>query len=301
MNNLMMSRKPGLLRVIETRTEPFDAGIEQALVRSLDFRLYEAATTFRRGAHTTGWRKLPFAVFTYGLSAGFNCVLRDGVTLRAYRGEAFLLPSGVEHRMDVEREKGERATWMHAVFTIHEGIDVLSLVDLPYVLPHKVAHAAMLLCRDLIALYYDPPEGMLPLQLMARKKRAVYAFLDTVLTVATPRANYGRVMEASQRVAPALQMIQDVFNEPLTHARLAAAVHLSPSRFHEVFREATGLTPIQYLLRRRLRAAQAMLLRGDDTLATIAERCGFADAFHLSRTFKRHFGESPRAFRAARG
>jgi len=46
----------------------------------------------------------------------------------------------------------------------------------------------------------------------------------------------------------------------------------------------------------RIEAAKAMLLRGSMTLDQISAKTGFADAFHLSRTFKKHEGCSPRAF-----
>ena len=51
---------------------------------------------------------------------------------------------------------------------------------------------------------------------------------------------------------------------------------------------------------RRLEHARQELASGDETISSIAARWGFADASHLSRSFKWAYGMSPRDYRAAR-
>ena len=51
---------------------------------------------------------------------------------------------------------------------------------------------------------------------------------------------------------------------------------------------------------RRLDHARQELASSDETISSIAARWGFADASHLSRSFKCAFGMSPRDYRAAR-
>jgi len=79
-------------------------------------------------------------------------------------------------------------------------------------------------------------------------------------------------------------------------ADVAEHVGLSESGLHHAYRRVTGQTPMAALRTMRLEAARALLLRGVSTLETIAAQTGFADAFHLSKSFKRHFGVSPRAY-----
>lgn len=76
------------------------------------------------------------------------------------------------------------------------------------------------------------------------------------------------------------------------HRRLAALAHLSPSRFAERFRVETGMPVRNYLLWRRLLAAVGALERGA-SVTDAAHGCGFADAAHLSRSFRRVFGAAP--------
>jgi AraC-like DNA-binding protein len=69
------------------------------------------------------------------------------------------------------------------------------------------------------------------------------------------------------------------------------------SYFRRVFKEQTGLSPWQYHLQSRLGQARRWIASSDLTLDEVAERSGFASAFHLSNAFKKTFGESPGALR----
>jgi transcriptional regulator GlxA family with amidase domain len=80
-------------------------------------------------------------------------------------------------------------------------------------------------------------------------------------------------------------------------AELAQRVGLHPHSFSEAFRRHYGRTPGQFLRELRLSRAQALLASTEDSLDTIAEACGLADAAHLSHLFKKHFGSSPGKWR----
>jgi AraC family transcriptional regulator len=93
--------------------------------------------------------------------------------------------------------------------------------------------------------------------------------------------------------------IHDELADDLRLADLAAAVPLSPHHFSRAFRETTGLTPHRYLMRCRAEAGRALLARTRLGLDEIARRTGFSDGAHLARQFRRQFGVTPGAFRAA--
>jgi len=78
---------------------------------------------------------------------------------------------------------------------------------------------------------------------------------------------------------------------------LAACVGLSESALSHAYRRIAGRTPMAALRAFRVEAAKLHLIRGRLTLEAIAGLTGFADAFHLSRTFKTITGMTPREFR----
>ena len=97
---------------------------------------------------------------------------------------------------------------------------------------------------------------------------------------------------ADPRLKRALDALEAEPLAPWTHRSLAERAHLSPSRFQVLFREATGLPVRNYLLWRRLLEAAARLQAGEAVTA-VAHATGFADAAHLSRSFRRIIGAAP--------
>jgi AraC-like DNA-binding protein/mannose-6-phosphate isomerase-like protein (cupin superfamily) len=84
-----------------------------------------------------------------------------------------------------------------------------------------------------------------------------------------------------------------------TVADLAGEVAYSRSTFALRFRHAVGASPMRYLTHTRLNHAAALLVRTDAPLGEVSRRCGYANEFSFSRAFKRAFGVSPGAYRAA--
>lgn len=97
---------------------------------------------------------------------------------------------------------------------------------------------------------------------------------------------------ADARLKRALDALEADPLAPWTHRSLADRAHLSPSRFQVLFRDATGLPVRNYLLWRRLLEATARLQAGEAVTAA-AHAAGFADAAHLSRSFRRIIGAAP--------
>ena len=85
--------------------------------------------------------------------------------------------------------------------------------------------------------------------------------------------------------------------EKVTLAQLVAYMGYSRSRFFNLFREHTGLSPLDWLNRHRIRMAQKLLATGDTTIAEAAHQVGFAELPFFFRLFRRHAGCSPAAYR----
>lgn len=80
---------------------------------------------------------------------------------------------------------------------------------------------------------------------------------------------------------------------------LAKECRLSPSHFTRAFRRSTGLTPLQWLMCRRIEVAFGHLQAGYLTLAEVAIESGFADQSHFTRVFTKLTGISPARWRRA--
>jgi AraC-like DNA-binding protein len=98
-----------------------------------------------------------------------------------------------------------------------------------------------------------------------------------------------------RRLARAIDYAETHIAAALTVGELAGAAAMSPSAFSRAFSAATGEMPWAFIRRRRLERAGEQLTRTDDTLMQIAADCGFADASHLARCWKRAHGTTPRS------
>jgi AraC family transcriptional regulator of arabinose operon len=95
------------------------------------------------------------------------------------------------------------------------------------------------------------------------------------------------------RIRSTIATIQQRFDRPLPVAALAAAVHLSPSRFSHLFPRDVGLSPGQYIKAVRMAAAQRLLEGSFLTVKEVMAQVGFSDPSHFVRDFKQHHGIRP--------
>ena len=87
--------------------------------------------------------------------------------------------------------------------------------------------------------------------------------------------------------------------EPLGVDDLAHAAGLSRAHFSRQFRAAFGESPHTYLLTRRMERAAALLRNTDRSVADICLSVGLQSIGSFTTSFKRTYGASPTAYRAA--
>lgn len=98
--------------------------------------------------------------------------------------------------------------------------------------------------------------------------------------------------------AQALRYIWDNLANRLSVARVADVAAISPRGLHKAFVQRLGRTPIEEITRARLQRAQELLRGGEDKMAVVARKSGFASGRNLFRVFRAAFGETPTDYRA---
>lgn len=97
-----------------------------------------------------------------------------------------------------------------------------------------------------------------------------------------------------------LKLVTDYINDYLERelglSELSAIAQLSQYHFCRAFKQATGLSPHQYLIQQRVERAKQLLTQGEMMIAEVAIACGFTHQSHLNRHFKRLTGITPKQF-----
>lgn len=108
-------------------------------------------------------------------------------------------------------------------------------------------------------------------------------------------------LEYRNHLHPGVHQVQNWLAEHAMSAvslpLLAQIANMSVRSFSRAFKQATGLTPMQYQQRLRLELAATLLQNSDLSIEMIAARCGFDDARHFRRLWQRYFGATPSATR----
>ena len=105
---------------------------------------------------------------------------------------------------------------------------------------------------------------------------------------------------ADDRISRAIAHLHRAYNQPLRVEEIALRAHLSESRFRRLFRQRTGLPPMEYLTRLRLSHAGELMAETSLSVAEIARAVGYEDPLYFSRLFRQKTGASPTEFRERR-
>lgn len=134
--------------------------------------------------------------------------------------------------------------------------------------------------------FCDLLEGMLQVH------RNIYQEIEKL-----PPVRYSTRVEIYRRLHRAKDFIDSNFKENIGLMEMADIASLSRYHFLRLFKTAFEETPHQYLIRKRLDAAQNLLLSTNMSITQICFEVGFESLSSINRLFSQHVGQSPRNFR----
>lgn len=118
----------------------------------------------------------------------------------------------------------------------------------------------------------------------------VYNLLHTVSEI-------NRNATDSDEVIAAIKYINENFRDPISLDELSEYVHLSKFYFAHKFKEVTGQSPTEYIIRTRINQAKSLLVQTNMSIDDIAYEVGYSSGNSFSNVFTAKEGCSPRAFR----
>lgn len=153
------------------------------------------------------------------------------------------------------------------------------------------------LMMQIVETYFSSP-GMWELKIYSTLFE-VYSTIgqDYYASKANFSTSYGPGRKANyEKFAALLHDIDEHYGEDITLEQAAESVGFSKYHFTRLFKEYTGTTFLDYLMNKRIQAAQK-LLSTDESITSIAFRTGFNNLTSFNRSFKKYTGLSPSRYR----
>lgn len=104
-------------------------------------------------------------------------------------------------------------------------------------------------------------------------------------------------VKKSDRMARLNLFIQHNLDQPVELSKLASVTGLSLSHFKSWFKEETGTTPLDYVLRFKIEQAQQLLRKKEIAITSIAFETGFQNSQYFASVFRKFTGMSPSEYR----
>ncbi len=228
----------------------------------------------------------------YYIKKGYGYIRTYGREYRLVPGHAYLVPPRGDFAYGCTKDL--QIWWFHFTATILSCIDLFD--HLPYdveVVPDDVVFFEKRLLRVIELHASEKISEQLEYSGILLQFLSMF-FHDPAENSLT------RNQETRTRLLPALKYIDEHIGECIAIGTLAKLANYEKTHFSTVFSSLLGTPPLRYIIRKRIEQAQLMLRRSDVKLDALAERLGFSDAFHLSKTFKRVTGLSPSEYRTMR-
>jgi len=232
---------------------------------------------------TLGWHEHPHAYLSF-VGRGSYTERLPGLTSECGATTLLLHPAGERH-----------ANLFHG-----EGVSLLRLeatgsrlLDLPMRCPSPSGsggEASRSLCRRLLDELHAPDDvTSIALQGLA---------LELVAQLA--RARSGPGVRGPGWLETVDELLRQSFHERLSLAAIAAIAGVHPVHLAKTYRHHRDRTIGERIRELRLEHACRLLATTRQSIAEIAQRCGFADQSHLGRLMRRRMGVSPLRYRAQR-
>jgi AraC-like DNA-binding protein/mannose-6-phosphate isomerase-like protein (cupin superfamily) len=95
----------------------------------------------------------------------------------------------------------------------------------------------------------------------------------------------------------AIQYLSLQFTQTISIEHLSNMLGYHRTHLCKLFKQTTGLSPMQYLLKIRMQRASELLLTSTYPIEQVASSVGYSDALYFSRKFRQWHGQSPTEYR----
>lgn len=121
--------------------------------------------------------------------------------------------------------------------------------------------------------------------------------LEAILMAREQQVAPRREASPAEIVNSVVIYLQDNYDKQIDFTHIAGTQAVSAPYLSRIFHEQVGVSPSRYLAEYRMQQAKKLLRDTRLSIREVAERVGYTDQFHFSKSFKNAVGLSPAQFR----
>ncbi|MCI8359709.1 MAG: AraC family transcriptional regulator [Clostridiales bacterium] len=223
-------------------------------------------------------------------------IVIDGRRYSLTTGDLIVVNPGLSHA-----ERSDPQSPLHLIFLGVDGLEIdgmgrnqlIHAEHSPIIQPNKYRYKLESYFSDLIAetlnqveYYSEISHGLVT---------ALVVLILRILHVSGQPSDGGMSEECRKIKA----YIDTHYTSDITLESLSEAAYISKHHLAHIFKQQAGVSPIRYLIERRIERAKSLLAETDMPIQEVAGMVGYADNVYFSQIFKRITGQSPSAFRRA--
>lgn len=262
----------------------------------LDLRPYQFGWEECRPLHSFGPFVRNHYLFHYIIS-GYGTLYSHAVNgeiteYRLGKNQGFLICPGQINLYTADEKQPWKYVWLEfdgmraKEFLLRAGLEQ----DQPIYRPQSAEQGEML--RDHM-LYFTEHAARSSLHLVGH----LALFLDELIECSADRQELDEKKEHDYYIHEAVVYIQQNYQRELSVDEVANFCRLNRNYFSRRFKELTGSTPQEFLIKQRLTSAAELLRLTDQPIKNVADQCGYPNQLHFSQAFKKYYGVSPREWR----
>jgi AraC-like DNA-binding protein len=234
-------------------------------------------------------RTLPNFHIIY-ITRGKGVFETEGKSYEVSPGSVFFLLPGVKHRYKPVFECGWHEYWVGFQGKNFSKLMEMGLLSRERVFSEAGLHDSIIAAFNMIIDEVKTQAPLFQLKVCA----GILSLIAEILTRDRRKdqvSNYQRIVEKAKSFMEA--HISDVIDLP----GISEQIGISTSRFNEIFKTYTSMTPYQYYMQLKIKKAADMLEQKSASIKEVAYSLGFEDQYYFSRFFKKKTGVAPSAWR----
>ncbi len=208
-------------------------------------------------------------------------------------GNLVILPAHVPHVYGANTAEPWSIFWIHL-----RGEHVLSYIE--PLLTHHITTMPPAKAQKWLELFhecYGALETGYSMQTMTYASQIIGYMLGMLAYGPETTGTDGGIVSSKRAAEQSVQYMLEHLENGITLKELAAHARLSVPHYSQLFKQATGHSPIDYFLRLKIQHSCRYLDFTDWTVKQISSELGFKDPYYFSRLFSKMMGRSPTDYR----